>query len=151
MFLPGEDEIIVHRELWKNLQQLKRPADAQAVEITWARARRDLAIDANLTSARLQLSEHAIEQRRFARSVRSNDAEDLAGTNFERHVIDRDDPAKRLAQIGHPEHGGHEPAPSARTAVVAPARRPFKDLIARPASPSSPEGQKAIMTMIAAA
>jgi hypothetical protein len=53
MFLPGEDEVIVHRELWKNLQQLKRPADAQAVEITWARARRDLAIDANLTSARL--------------------------------------------------------------------------------------------------
>ena len=83
MLLSREDEIVAHRKLRKNLQQLKRPADAETIKIAGPRARRHLAIDAYFAGARLQLPEHAIEQGRFARSVRPDDAENLAGTDLE--------------------------------------------------------------------
>ena len=37
MLLSGEDEIVAHGQLGKDLQQLKRPADAQAIEVSAAK------------------------------------------------------------------------------------------------------------------
>ena len=50
MFLPGEDQVVAHRKLRENLQQLKRPADAEAIEVAGAHAGRDLAINAHLAA-----------------------------------------------------------------------------------------------------
>ena len=83
MLLSREDEVVAHGKLRKNLQQLKCPADAETIEVTGPRTRRDLAVDAHFAGARLQLPEHAIEQRRFARAVRSDNAENLAGADLE--------------------------------------------------------------------
>mgnify|MGYP003694571935 CR=1 FL=1 len=83
MFLSRKDEVVAHRKLRKNLQQLKRPTDAETIEVTGPRTRRDLAINAHFAGARLQLPEHTIEQCRFTRSIRPYYSEDLTSMDIE--------------------------------------------------------------------
>src|SRR6266850_4747671 len=83
VLLSGEDEIVAHGKLRKDLQQLKRPADAQAIEVARAHSGGGLAIDANLAGVRQQLAEHAVEQRGFSRAIWPDDPEDLAFAHVE--------------------------------------------------------------------
>src|SRR4029078_8359889 len=108
MFLAGKYEIVAHRKLRKHLQQLKRPADAKTVDVAWTHAGGDPAANPDFPLVGLQLAEHAIEQRQFARAVRPDDAENLAVVNIEGNAVDRGDAAEMLAQIGNREDRGHE-------------------------------------------
>src|SRR3981081_420889 len=150
MFLPGENEIVTHRKLRKHLQQLKRPAHPQGIEVAGAHAGGNLAIDADRPVVRHELTQDAIEQRGFARAVGPDDAEDLAVPHLERHAIDRRYAAKGLAQSGEFQNRAHEPVASVcRAGARGPCR--CAAFMARSANPSRPDGHSAIMTMIAAA
>ena len=114
----------------------------------------DLAVDADLAVVRRQLAEHAIEQGRFAGTVRPDDAEDFAFLHLERHTVDRGDAAEALAQVGDFEHRGHGPVLSACSAALAGCgglRLSVTALIARSSKPSMPSGQNAIITMTSTA
>src|SRR5262249_43437683 len=100
---------------------------------------------------RLQLAEHAVEQRGFTRSVRSDDAEDFSGAHFKRNAIDGNNAAESLSQVGNLEHRCHVPAPSVTALAAAGLRGPRNILAVRSTSPSRPVGQNAIITMTAAA
>ena len=77
------------------------------VEIAWAHAGDGVAVEAHLTRARLKLAEDAVEQRRLARAVRADDAEDLALVHVERHAFDRVNAAELLGEIADFEHSHH--------------------------------------------
>src|SRR4029077_11353085 len=148
MFLARENKVVAHRELRENLQQLECPAHAQPIEVARGPACRQLVIDTHLARARLQLAEHAIEQRGFSRSVRSDNAEDFSGTDFKRNAVNGNDAAEGLAQVGDFKHRGHVAAPSVNASAALRGGRNIPP--ARSISPSTPAGQNAIITITAA-
>src|ERR1700719_4594695 len=77
MFLAGEDEVVAHRELRKDLEQLKSPAHAEAVEVAGPHPVGWPAVNTDLAGSWAQLTEYAVEQCGLARTVRSDDAENL--------------------------------------------------------------------------
>ena len=81
-----------------------------------------------------ELAEDAVEQRRLARAVRPDQAEDLAFAHVEGNAVHGADAAECFVQSIDFENGGH------RTSFLA-----------RSASPSSPDGQNAISTITAIA
>src|SRR6267143_1118377 len=52
----------------------------------------------------------AVEERRLAGPVGSDQGEDLAGRNIEAHVVHRDETAEPLGKAGHAEDGIAHPA-----------------------------------------
>src|ERR1700694_4927401 len=97
MFLPGEDQIVAHRKLREYLKQLERPADAEPIDIAGPHAGGHFAVDTHLAIAGRQLPQNAIEELGLPGPVGPDDAENFAFAYLERNVIDRGDPAKRLA------------------------------------------------------
>src|SRR6185503_3956572 len=89
VLLPGEDQVLAHRELRKHLQQLEGAAHPQAVELAGPQAGDLAAVDAHLPGRGRELPEDAVEQRRLARAVRPDQAEDLALAHLERNAVDR--------------------------------------------------------------
>src|SRR5215471_20761165 len=150
MLLTSEDEVVAHRQLWKHLQQLKRAADAEAIEIARTHPCRPPAVDADLAATRQQLAEYAIEQSRFAGAVGSDDTQDLAFAYLERDAIDGSDSAERLAQPRDLEHGGHGSTPLGSSAGAAFRVRDVA-FAARSTKPKMPDGQRAISTITKAA
>src|SRR5205814_4055151 len=65
------------------------------------------AVEPHLARTRRKLAEDAVEQRRLAAAVRSDDAEDLALVDIERNAFDRMDAAELLGEIAHFEHRHH--------------------------------------------
>jgi hypothetical protein len=66
VLLPGEDQVLAHRELRKHLQQLESTADAEAVEVARPLAGERAPVDAHFAGRGRQLSEDAVEERRLA-------------------------------------------------------------------------------------
>ena len=151
MFLAGENEIVAHRELRKHLQQLKSAADAEPVDIAGSHAGRLLAVDPHLALVRRQLAEHAVEQCRFARAVRPDDAEDFAFLHVEGDAVDRGDAAESFAQVGDFEHRGHGLVLSGCNAGSGGTRLKLTALMMRSSKPRMPVGQKAIISMTSTA
>src|SRR5262245_32370424 len=105
----------------------------------------------HIARARPQLPENAVEQRRLAAAVGTDDAEYLASVDVERHPVDRDDAAEALLEVAHREHRSHR-APSPGTAasgrVTGASAAPLPaGLVRRSARPSRPEGHSAISTI----
>jgi hypothetical protein len=78
VFLSGKNEIFAHGQFWKNLQQLECAADAEAIEIGGPKAGHHPAVVLHLAIARRQPAENAVEERRLAATVRSDQSEDFA-------------------------------------------------------------------------
>src|SRR5262249_26922876 len=146
VLLGGEEKILVHGELGEHLEQLKRAAHTQAIEIARAHARDDAAVEPHLALARRQLAENAVEQGRLAAAVGADDPQNLALVDVERHAIDRQDAAEALAQVTHLQHGAHDAASAVAVAAAgalrggAPAKRCAT-------SPMMPRGLNVISTM----
>src|SRR6185503_10594912 len=134
VLLPGEDQVLAHRELGEYLQQLEGAADAEPVELAGPHPGDGAPVDAHFAGRGRQLAEDAVEQRRLARAVRPDQAEDLAFMHLERNAVYCADAAECFFQSIDLENGTH------RTS-----------LLARSASPSSPDGQNAINTITAIA
>src|ERR1051325_1941827 len=132
VFLPGEDQVLAHRQLREHLQQLEGAADPEAVELAGPHAGDAAAVDAHLPRRRRELAEDAVEQRRLSRAVRPDQAEDLALAHVEGDAVDRAYAAERLGKIAYFQDGIHL-------------------LRTRWASPSRPDGQNAIRTITAIA
>src|SRR3954464_1336261 len=107
MLLRGKDQVLAHGEFRKDLQQLKRAADAELVEIAWPHAGHRATIEMHLAAGRPKLAEDAIEQRGLAAAVRPDDAEDLALVHLERDAVDRMNAAETLRDIADVEHRTH--------------------------------------------
>src|SRR6185503_5312620 len=133
VLLAGEDQVLAHRKLREHLQQLEGAADAEAVELAGPLAVDGAPVDAHLAGRRRELPEDAVEQRRLARAVGPDQAEDFALAHLEGNAVHRADAAERFLEALDFEHRAH-----------------LTSLRARSASPSRPEGQNAISTITAA-
>ncbi len=83
-------------------------------------------VDAHFAGRGRQLAEDAVEQRRLARAVRPDQAEDLAFAHVEGDAVDGADAAEGLRQVAHLEdraHGIHRFLQTARRARAAPTGR----------------------------
>src|SRR5262245_38066352 len=151
MFLAGKNEIVAYRKLRENLQQLKCPADAETIEVAGPHSGCGLAVDQDFARGRPQLAKNTVKQRRLSGAVRPDNPEDFPVTDLERYAVDGGDAAESLAKIRNCKHRSHVPAPSASVDVAGSLRRPTKAMRARSTRPSTPDGQNAIMIMMAAA
>src|SRR5262245_12728328 len=151
VLLARQDQIVAHAQLREDLKELKGAADAQPIEVAGTQSRHRTAVEMHITRARPQLSEDAVEQRRLATAVGTDDAEYLAFVDLERHPVDRDNAAEALLEVAHGEHWTHR-APSLCTAgsgrVTGASAAPLPaGLVRRSTSPSRPEGHNAISTI----
>ena len=124
MLLAGKHQVLAHRKLRKDLQQLERAADAEAVQVRGPHAGDRPAVEAHLAGGRRELAENAVEQRRLAGTVGPDEAEDFAFVHGEGHPVYGADAAEGLPQVADFEDRGHE-------------------LPKCSASPSSPDGNNA--------
>ena len=99
VLLAGQDQVLAHGQLRKDLQQLEGAAHAKPIEIARTHAGHRPAVEMHLARRRLQLSEDAVEQRRLAAAVRTDDAENLAFLDLEGDPVDGDDAAETLLQV----------------------------------------------------
>src|SRR6266704_5702108 len=128
MLLPGEDQILPHRQFWKHLQKLERAADAETIQFGRPQSSDDLAVDLDLAIGRRELAENAVEQRGLAAAVRADQPEDFALLHVEADAVDGFDAAKALFDVGDFENRGHGAVSSrdlatARNAEAALVRR----------------------------
>src|SRR5204863_9117250 len=94
VLLAGEDQVLAHRELREDLQELEGAADAEAVQVAGPHAGDRAAIDAHIPRGGRELPEDAVEERRLARAIRSDEAQDLTLVHVEGHAVDRVDAAE---------------------------------------------------------
>src|SRR3954468_20475877 len=87
MLLTGKDEIVAHRQFREYLQQLEGAADPETIEIRWPLSGNELAVDPDLARARHQLAEDAVEQRRLAAAIGTDEAENLALLHVEADAV----------------------------------------------------------------
>src|SRR5438270_3464718 len=106
-FLRSGNQVVADRQLDEHLQRLKRASDAAPRQLERRHAGDVLGAEFDLPRRRLDLPENAVEERRLARAVRPDDADDLARTNFKTHAVDRFDRAVRLAHVLHFEKRRH--------------------------------------------
>ncbi len=105
VLLAGEDQVFAHGQFGEHLQQLEGAADAEAIELRGAQARDRAAIDGDGALGRVELAEDAVEQRRLARAVRADQAEDLAAADVEGDAVDGFDAAEVLLDAADFEDG----------------------------------------------
>src|SRR6266852_2688663 len=107
VLLAGQDQVLAHGQLRKDLKQLKRAAHAEPIEIARTHAGHGTAVEMHVAGARPQLSEDAIEQRRLAAAVGTDDAENFTFGDVEGYAVDGDDAAEALPEIAHFENATH--------------------------------------------
>ncbi len=78
---------------------LESAADTQLRDLEWLPAADLLAVESDRAAARRQRAADQIEHRALACAVRSDQAENLAGPDLEREIVDRDQPAEFLARM----------------------------------------------------
>ena len=101
----ADPDIVEHRKIGKQRDVLEGAADADFGDPV-RRARQDaLAFHQDVAGARLVEPGEAVEERRLAGAVRSDQAEDLALVHVERHAIQRDDAAEHDADVANREQG----------------------------------------------
>src|SRR5262245_44452793 len=151
VFLAREDQVLARGQLWKHLEQLKRAAYPEPIEVARAHAGYRSPVEMHITAIRSQLAEDAIEQRRLAAAVGTDNAENFAFANLERYIVKGNDPAEALLEVAHREHGSHR---AASLCIAASGPVPTIGAVAlerglnnRSARPSSPVGQNAIKKM----
>src|SRR4030095_9034502 len=106
-FLRGDDQVVAHRELAEYLQRLERPAHATPRQLQRRHAGDVLAAEFDLPGGGGDLSQDAVEQRRLARAVGADDADDLAGADRHADAVDGLDGAVRLLHVLDFEEGRH--------------------------------------------
>jgi len=97
-------------DVLKNAQAVKRPRDLEgapdaAIDNAMRRQSRDLeAIEGDRSRRRHQRAGKHVEDRALARSVRADQANNLAALDLKRHVVDRGEPAEALRKPAHRQH-----------------------------------------------
>ncbi len=96
MLLSCKDDVVDHRHLGKDRKLLERAPDAHQRQVGRAHAIGRLAVDPAMPLRRAQLPEDAVEQRRLARAVGTDQAQNLALLHIETDVVDGADAAELL-------------------------------------------------------
>ena len=101
----ADANVVEHREIGKQRDVLEGAADADFGDFV-RRARQDArALHQDIAGARLIKPGKAVEQRRLAGAVRSDQAEDCALAHVKGHAIQRDDAAEHDADVANREQG----------------------------------------------
>jgi hypothetical protein len=101
----ADPDVVEHREIGEKCHVLKGAADADFGDLV-GRARQDaLAFHQNVAGAGLIEPGEAVEERRLAGAVRSDQAEDRALVHVERHTVQRDDAAEHDADVANRKQG----------------------------------------------
>ena len=101
----ADANVVEHRQIGKQRDVLEGAADADLGDPV-RRARQDAyAFHQDIAGARLIESGEAVEQRRLAGAVRSDQAEDCALVHVKGHAVQRDDAAEHDADVANREQG----------------------------------------------
>src|SRR5439155_20492831 len=95
---PGDD-VVEARHRVEHAHQLKRPRDAESRYLVGGEGADRLALEADLAAVAPQRARDQVQGGRLARSVGPDKAEDFAGGDGEADIVDRHQPAERLADI----------------------------------------------------
>src|SRR5690606_22964097 len=150
VLLAGDNDVVEHRHLREHRQLLESAADAEAVELAGAHAGDGDTLHLDGPFVWLQLAEDAVEQRRLARAVGADEAEDLALVHVEGDAAHGLDAAEALGDVADRENGrGHFSfGPCSTSARIC--GLPKKRSRSIPHSPISPLGVNTSMTMTSA-
>src|SRR4051812_26394956 len=104
MLLSSQDDIVEHAHLREHRELLEGAPDTELVQLRWPDAGNFAAIHVNLTRVQFKLAEDAIEERRLARAVRSDEPKDFALLHVEGHSSNSPNPAEALFDIANGEN-----------------------------------------------
>ena len=147
MFLSGEDHVVQDGHLGEHRELLECPADPELVEVRCPHAGHVLPVDLDVAAFGLELAEDAIEQRRFARAVGADKAEDFPRTHVKGHVPHGPDAAEALVDVadGKDRARHFNRAPSVMSARTS--RGGQNRSRRRAPTPIRPEGTNTSITM----
>jgi hypothetical protein len=107
----ADADVVAHGEAREQRNVLERAADADLCNLLRLILEDAGPLHQDLALARLIEPAQAVEQRRLARAVRSDQAQDLALLHIERHAIQRNDATEHDAHVANGEQGSLPPAP----------------------------------------
>src|SRR5581483_620826 len=136
MFLAGEDQVLAHAEAREDLQELEGAADAQPIELRRAKAGDIAAIDRNASPGRQELPQDTVEQRRLARTVGADHAQDLAFVHVEGNAAHGLHAAEGFLDVPDLQNGRH---------------KRLRLRVKKATRPTRPPGNSAIKTITATA
>ena len=112
MLLTGDDDVIQHRHLREHGELLERPPDPKLVHMGGAHIGNAVAIDMDLAPIRLELTQHAVEQGRFAGAIRADQPEHFTLLHLKGYIAHRMDAAEGFGNIADGKNGlAHNCAP----------------------------------------
>ena len=110
--LAAEEDVGADVEIVGEREVLINRLDAVAARIHRRRERDRRAVEDDLAVVGLVDSRHTFDQRRLARAVVAEQADDLAAPHLQAHAVDRRQPAETLAQVADlQQRVGHCAAP----------------------------------------
>ena len=89
MLLRGNNQVVAHGHLAKDLQGLKGAANTPAAQCQRRQAGDVLTMQFNRAFIKADLPQHAVEHGGFTRAVGANHTKNLAGHDFKRHPAHR--------------------------------------------------------------
>src|SRR5262249_36064455 len=92
--MAADQHVLQHRHAAEEAEILDRPADAERGDAVGRRLDQRGALEKNGPTLEAVKPAEAVEECRLARSVRADQAADLAGRDVERYAVERDDPAE---------------------------------------------------------
>ena len=91
-----DDEMVTHGHAAEQLDPLERPAEPEARPPVHRVARDVRTVERHAAPVRVQHAEQAVEERRLAGAVRSDEPDGLSGLHVERDVVERADAGEAL-------------------------------------------------------
>src|SRR4030095_60028 len=104
----------------EHLQRLERAPDPATRQLERRHAGDVLAAELDVPRRGLDLPQDAVEERRLARAVGTDHADDLARADVERDAVDRLDRAVLLLDVLDFEEGSHRMGPPSLATLAAP-------------------------------
>ncbi len=101
--MPADQQVFQHRRVLEQLDVLERARDAEARHAVRGRARDVLPLEHDAAARRLVDAADQVEDRALAGAVRTDDGEDLALLDRERHAVDGLDAAEGDRKVLHVE------------------------------------------------
>jgi hypothetical protein len=103
--MAAEHDVLAHAHGPEQRQVLKGPADAEGGDAVGRRLHQRAALETDRAFAERVEAREAVEERRLAGAVRSDEADDAAAADGEGHLVQRRDAAEADRDVGDLEQG----------------------------------------------
>jgi hypothetical protein len=101
--MAADHDVLQHRHAAEEAEILEGAADAERGDAVARRLRQASPLEENTAAIEAVEPAEAVEERRLARAVRSDEAADLPGFDREGDAVERDDPAEADRDIADGE------------------------------------------------